>query len=46
MTIPLASVLLVDDDPDVLLTLRIVLENVGYTVTTCRRRHPCPPSGC
>ena len=34
MTVPLASVLLVHDDPDVLLTLRIVLENAGYTVTT------------
>jgi DNA-binding response OmpR family regulator len=34
MTIPSASVLLVDDDPDVLLTLGMVLENVGYTITT------------
>jgi DNA-binding response OmpR family regulator len=34
MTIPLASVLLVDDDPDKLLTLSMVLENAGYTVTT------------
>ena len=33
MTIPLASVLLVNDDPDVLLTLGMVLENAGYTVT-------------
>jgi DNA-binding response OmpR family regulator len=34
MTIPSVSVLLVDDDPDLLLTLGMVLENVGYTVTT------------
>ena len=34
MTIPLASVLLVDDNPDVLLTLGTVLEKAGYTVTT------------
>jgi DNA-binding response OmpR family regulator len=34
MAIPSASVLLVDDDPDVLLTLGMVLENAGYTVAT------------
>jgi len=34
MTVPLASILLVDDDPDVLLTLGMVLEKAGYTVTT------------
>jgi len=34
VTIPLASILLVDDDPDVLLTLGMVLEKAGYTVTT------------
>jgi DNA-binding NtrC family response regulator len=34
MTVPLASVLLVDDGPDVLLTLDMVLEKAGYTVTT------------
>ena len=34
MTIPFASILLVDDDPDLLLTLRIALENAGCTVTT------------
>jgi len=34
MTVPLASVLLVDDDPDLLLTLGMVLENAGYTITT------------
>ena len=34
MTVPLASVLLVDNDPDVLLTLGTVLQNAGYTVTT------------
>ncbi len=33
MTVPLTSVLLVDDDPDVLLTLGMVLENVDYTIT-------------
>lgn len=34
MTVPLASLLLVDDDPDVLLTLGMVLEKAGYIVTT------------
>ncbi len=34
MTVPLASVLLVDDDPDVLLTLDKALEKAGYIVTT------------
>jgi DNA-binding response OmpR family regulator len=34
MTVPSASVLLVDNDPDVLLVLGTVLENVGHTVTT------------
>jgi len=34
LTIPLASVLLADDEPDMLLTLGMVLENAGYTVTT------------
>jgi two-component system response regulator MtrA len=34
LTIPLAFILLVDDDPDLLLTLGMVLESAGYTVIT------------
>ena len=33
-SVQFASVLLVNDDPDLLLTLGMVLENAGYTVTT------------